>query len=399
MKKVICSLMALMLVFSLLGLCSAESTEEIPVKAIKLESNNISLLLGASEDAARGQIKLIVTPENTTTTSFSFESNNESVITVDQEGNLQAVGVGKAKVTIIPKEEKPKAKVICSVSVGQAVTRIILPISQTIHKNKTFPLKPTIEPKEATSKNVVYSSSDESVATVNKQGVVRGLKCGNATITCTAADGSGVSDTCKITVIQPVSKVTSQTKRIIMFKGETKNWRANAEPSDATSKKLNYTSSSSGIASVDGDGKITGKNAGKAKITATSTDGSKKSCMCDVIVEPSVPLSLDSIGYGIYRNNLMGITVTNKCSALTVVDFDFDMAFYDYSGLTVNEGSYSLGKEERVGPGRQKTIKRTIYGVGQAYKTVITITGVKFSDGTYWSIPSSEQETWSFTRN
>lgn len=398
MKKVICTLIVLMLVFSLLGLCSAESTEEIPVKAIKLESNNISLLIGASEDAARGQIKLIVTPENTTTTSFSFESNNESVVTVDQEGNLQAVGVGKAKVTIVPKEDKPKAKAICSVSVGQAVTKIKIPASQTIHKTKTFSIKPTVEPKEATSKNVIYSSSNENVATVNKQGVVKGLKCGNATITCTAADGSGVSATCEITVIQPVSKVSSSTKRMVMFRGDTKYWRVYAEPSDATNKKLNYSSSAWNV-SIDSNGEVTGKSAGKAKITATSTDGSKKSCTCDVIVEPSVPLSLDSIGYGIYMYNMMAMTVTNKCSTLTVVDYDFDLAFYDYSGSMINGGSYSLGKEERIGPGRQKTIKRTIYGVGQAYKTVVTITGVKFSDGSYWSIPSSEQETWSFTRN
>ena len=369
------------------------------MKGIKLESNSISLLLDASEDAARGQIKLILIPENTTTESFSFESNNESVVTVDQEGNLQAVGIGKAKVTITPKEEKPKAKAICSVSVGQAVTKITIPASQTIHKNKTFPLKPTIEPKEATSKNVVYSSSNESVATVNKQGVVKGLKCGDTTITCTAADGSGVSAKCKITVIQPVSKVSSQTKKMVLFKDQTKNWRVNAEPSDATNKKLNYTSSSLSTASVDNNGNIKGKSVGRTKVTATSTDGSKKSCICDVIVEPSIPLSLDSIGYGIYMYNMMAMTVTNKCSALTVVDFDFDLAFYDYSGSMINGGSYSLGKEERIGPGRQKTIKRTIYGIGQAYKTVITITGVKFSDGTYWSIRSDEQETWSFTRN
>ena len=183
-----------------------------------------------------------------------------------------------------------------------------------------------------------------------------------------------------------------------MFRGDTKYWRVYAEPSDATNKKLNYSSSAWNV-SIDSNGEVTGKSAGKAKITATSTDGSKKSCTCDVIVEPSVPLSLDSIGYGIYMYNMMAMTVTNKCSTLTVVDYDFDLAFYDYSGSMINGGSYSLGKEERIGPGRQKTIKRTIYGVGQAYKTVVTITGVKFSDGSYWSIPSSEQETWSFTRN
>ena len=95
---------------------------------------------------------------------------------------------------------------------------------------------------------------------------------------------------------------------------------------------------------------------------------------------------------------MMTITVTNKCSTMTIVDFDFDMSFYDYSGSMINGGSFSLGSEEKIGPGKQKTIKRNVYGIGQAYKTVIGITGVRFSDGTYWSIPSSDQETWQFTR-
>ena len=118
-----------------------------------------------------------------------------------------------------------------------------------------------------------------------------------------------------------------------------------------------------------------------------------------MIVEPSVPLELDSIGHGIFNYNLLALTVTNQCSTATIVDFDFNLEFYDWSGGKISGGSYSLGSEERIGPHRQKTVKRTVYGAGQAYKTVITITGVKFSDGSYWSIPYFEQETWSFTRN
>lgn len=398
MKKLICSLLTVLLAFSFIGWSCAESAESVPIKSIKPENANISLLLGASGDSAKAQIKLITMPENATTKGFSFTSSNDSVVTVDQEGNLQAVGIGKAKITIAPSEEKPKAKAVCNVTVGQAVTKIQIPSSQTIHKNKTFSIKPTISPKEATNKKVTYSSSNESVATVNSAGVVKGLKCGETTITCIAADGSNVSASCKITVIQPVTKVSSSKKKIVLFKGKTARWTASATPSDATNKKLSYTSASSWIASIDSDGSITGKSAGKTKVTASSTDGSKKSCVCEVIVEPSVPLSLDNIGYGIYMYNMLAITVTNKCSTLTVVDFDFDLSFYDYSGSMINGGSYSLGTQEKIGPGKQRTIKRTVYGVGQAYKTVIGITGVRFSDGTYWSIPSSEQETWQFTR-
>lgn len=67
-------------------------------------------------------------------------------------------------------------------------------------------------------------------------------------------------------------------------------------------------------------------------------------------------------------------------------------------GTVVNSGSYSLGKTVTVGANNQKTIKRTVYGVGQAYKVTITITDVTFTDGTVYKIPADAQETWTFTR-
>ncbi len=54
--------------------------------------------------------------------------------------------------------------------------------------------------------------------------------------------------------------------------------------------------------------------------------------------------------------------------------------------------------DKTVPAGGSKTIKRTMSGVSQCSKVVITITGVVFYDGTYYSIPASQRETWSFSR-
>lgn len=377
---------------------SVEVTVIQPVKAVKCETDKILLLLGASEDAAKGKINVLITPENATVQKCSYASGDESVVTVDEEGNLQALTAGKARITIVPIEEGTQVKAFCNVTVGQAVNSITIPNEQTIDKKKTFAIKPVIEPKEAIEKKVEYTSSNGEVAKVNKAGVVTAVSCGKATITCSAIDGSGVTAQCEVTVIQPVTKVSSKERKVVLFEDQQQTWRVSAEPSDATNKTLTYSSSESYVASVDSSGKITAKHAGKTRITATSTDGSKKSTYVDVIVEPAVPISLDSIGYGVYNYNLLGITVTNKCSTQAIVDFDFDLNFYDWGGSKINGGSYSLGKEVRIRAGGKTTIKRTVYGTGQAYKTVITITGVKFADGSYWSIPYGKQETWSFTR-
>ena len=369
-----------------------------PVKSIKVENQKMTLVIGGNLEAAQGKINVQIVPENATVQTCTYSTSDESIVTVDNEGNIKAVAAGKATVTIIPDDERTKAKAVCNITVGQAVTGITIPSSQVIQKNKTFALKPTISPDNAMSKSVEYSSSDDSVATVTKAGVIRGVKCGKATITCTATDGTGVSAACEVTIIQPVTKLSSKTNKITLMKGETHRWNVSVDPYDATNRTINYKSDASYIANVETNGLITGKSTGKTKITASSTDGSQKKTFCTVIVEPSVPITLDSIGHGIFNYNLLGITVTNRCSTLTIVDFDFDMKFYDYGGSVINGGSFSLGKQVRIGPGRQKTIKRTVYGSGQAYKTVITITGVLFSNGIYWSIPSSEQESWQFTR-
>lgn len=328
-----------------------------------------------------------------------YISSNEEIVTVDENGTLHALSTGKAKITIIPNEKGSKQKAICNVTVGQAVTQIQLNQGSIIVNNgKTFSLKATIFPDNASNKKVEYTSSNPSVASVNKAGVIKGEKCGTATITCTALDGSNASTSAKVTVIQPVSSVTVGEKKIILFEGDTATMRTTVKPSDATNKSLTYSSSATSIASVNSSGTITAKRAGKAIISATTQDGSNRSASMTVTIEPSVPISLDSIGYGIYNYNLLGITVTNLCSTKTIVDFGFDLSFYDYGNSLVNSGSYSLGSPVKIGPKKQKTIKRTVYGVGQAYKTVITITAVEFSDGSIWYIPSSEQETWSFTR-
>ena len=368
-----------------------------PVRTIKTDKS-VTLLYGASEDRGKGKLPVTIEPEDATIRTCIYTSSNEEVVKVDGEGNLQAVGPGKARITIISAEEGSKAKADCAVTVAQAVQSISLPRSITIDKRKNASLKAEIQPKDATSKALEFTSSNERIATVSKNGTVTAVACGKATITAAAADGSGVTAACEVTVIQPVTRVSSMSNKIVLFEGQEQSWSTSVEPYDATNRKLSFSSDSSYVAAVDSNGRITAKSAGKARITATAVDGSNKSCTCSVIVEPSEAITLESIGYGVYMGNLFAMTVTNQCSTMTIVDFDFDLSFYDYSDRLVNGGSFSLGKEERIGPGREKTIKRNVYGTSQAYKTVITITGVKFADGTTWSIPYSQQKTWTFTR-
>ena len=186
---------------------------------------------------------------------------------------------------------------------------------------------------------------------------------------------------------------------IVIFSGDSTTLHVKAAPDDATDKSVTWSSDNISIASVDASGKVTGKRAGKAVITATTKDGSNKVARFSLVVEPSVPITIDSLGFGIYNANLLGITVKSYCSNTIIKNFDFTITLYSYDGSTLtSSGSYNLGSDETIYAGQTKTIKRTLGGVAMAQKIVITITSVKLSDGSYYDIPAAEQETWSFTR-
>ena len=100
----------------------------------------------------------------------------------------------------------------------------------------------TISPSNATNKNVTWSSSNTSVATVNANGVVTGVNPGSATITCTTSDG-GYTGTCAVTV-QPIA-VTGITldKHTVsnVGTGDNISFTATVSPANASNTNINIT--------------------------------------------------------------------------------------------------------------------------------------------------------------
>ncbi len=118
-----------------------------------------------------------------------------------------------------------------------------------------------MKPKDATTKTVTWKSNNTKVAKVDKTGVVTAVGKGNATITCTAKDGSKKSATCKITVTEPVKvkKLTLEKTKITLKKGKTATLKVIVSPSNATNKEVSYESSNKKVATVVKNGKITAK--------------------------------------------------------------------------------------------------------------------------------------------
>ena len=146
----------------------------------------------------------------------------------------------------------------------------VSPTSGSIAVSETLTLTATVAPEDATNKAVTWSSSDDTIATV-ENGVVTGVAAGNATITVTTVDG-GFTATCEITVTTPVTGVTVSPTTDSIAVNETLTLTATVAPEDATNKAVTWSSSDDSIATVV-DGVVTGVAAGDATITVTTVDG------------------------------------------------------------------------------------------------------------------------------
>lgn len=182
----------------------------------------------------------------------------------------------------------PYAEVV--VTEPTMVTAIEIAVKEaTIHVGETCQIKATAVPENAANRELIYTSADESIASVDKAaGVVTGKAVGTTTITIAAADGSGISAVFTVKVEATDVKVTGITlpqAGKTLKAGETYTITAGVAPADATNKKLTYASSNPSIASVDAvTGLVTAKKAGTVTITVRAADGSGRYAQMTVVV-------------------------------------------------------------------------------------------------------------------
>ena len=152
-------------------------------------------------------------------------------------------------------------------------------------------LSARVSPEAASDRAVIWSSSDRSVATVDKTGTVQGLKPGTATVTATA---EGKSGTCAVTVkakAVSVTEVTLDRTELTLTEGETETLTASVKPDNADNRKVTWSSDKTDVATVGGDGKVTAVKAGEAVVTVTTEDGGK-TATCKVTVKAkAVPVT------------------------------------------------------------------------------------------------------------
>lgn len=158
-------------------------------------------------------------------------------------------------------------------------------------------------PEDAFKKDLIWTSNNENVATVDTNGIVIPVGKGEAIITVTTTDGSNLSATCNVRVDCLVNSIKLNPKFLILEPNQTAQLSVTVLPNEAYIKDLKWKSLDESVASVDTNGKITANSVGKTKVIASTTDGSDLSDTCEIKV---VNLSSVKVGDLYYKYNNEG---------------------------------------------------------------------------------------------
>ena len=382
---------------------ACEVTVVVPVTAIKAPQKATTFV--------NGQLNLrelvSIVPENASNQELIFSVDDKSVATVDEEGIIKGIKGGTVTVTISSAQKDPVPKAITvKVSVDEAVSDIKLnTTSFNVGKTKTYQLKAEVGPESATNKAVEWKTQDSSIATVSPTGVVTGKGTGTTIITCVAKDGSGASASAEVTVITSVNAIkfvgAGNGKEINLIEGKGIKAAILVSPTDATDKNVTWSSSNTGVATVDNKGNIKANSPGSCVISATATDGSGKAASIKVYVDPKNPIEVRQIHWQTIwgmKNGKMGVYGTSSCTHRKVKSFTCRIECTSYFGGTATDQITYRGST--IGPGQSKRGKlssTSVSGFTTAATVKVTVISVTFADGTVYQIPSEDQETTFFS--
>ena len=303
----------------------------VELNSISITEQNIILNKGENET-----LTVTYNPENTTEDkTVTWESSNEDAVTVSKDGVITAVGAGNATIT---------AKVGDKTATTQVEVKIPLEsisLNETekqLNKGDNLQLTVTYNPEDTTAdKTVTWTSTDDTVATVDENGKVTALKAGTTYIKAKVEDKE-VS--CKIDVVVPLTGIDLNKDVAEIVKGQTEKLTVTLVPEDTTyTGKVEWTSSDDTIATVDENGNVKGIKEGTVTITAKAVENGNEIIDTAEITVKEIPLNSIAIDIadfdlGIGRTQSLGVVCNPEN---TTDDINVEWTSSDNKVATVDE--------------------------------------------------------------
>ena len=250
--------------------------------------------------------------------TVEWTSSDESVATVDATGMVVAVSAGEADITASVTDSEMSA--VCRVTVKVAAKDITVPDNLDVKLNdgNETTVEATVSPADATDVKVSYASTDEAVATVDKDGRVQVLRPGECDITTTLMqDGEKVTEkTTHVKAFYEVESITLDSNEGKLTVGNSHTIKATVTPEEAAAETtIEWSSSNEKVATVDSNGKVTAVSSGNATITATAGE---ESTNYEVTVEQPKKVTTSNKTYKSSSSSNSSAAVTPSNPAPTV---------------------------------------------------------------------------------
>ncbi len=239
-------------------------------------------------------------PEEPSNMEVKWTTSNSQVVTVNALGEVKGITRGSAVITCESIDGGFRAFCLVTV-VNPDIVVEIKPDTYRLGHGKTYTLVATVKDKGKVVNNVelVWSSSDEDVCTVDSNGKIFGNDYGKATITAMIdEDEYEIYATCEVEVVREVTSIRLNHTVLTIIQGHTASLKADVQPQDADYTNVDFSTEDKDIAVVDEDGVITALKPGNVWIWAKAQDNSGKAARCWVTVIEPVPAT--------------GITVSDK---------------------------------------------------------------------------------------
>ena len=297
-----------------------------------------------------------------------YASGKQNVATVSQDGVITAVGKGRTEVTAaLNRNGKRVGRAVIVVNVVRTVTGVSLNtarmsvydaadpavagmlLEETANRVIVIPagtsltLSAALTPADAANKKVTYSTTDPGIAKVTGT-ALKAVQRGECDLVVASAQNPQVTETYRLMVIQPVKTIRINAGAKKVTAGATLQLTAECLPENASMPKVTWSSRNPSIATVDGNGLVTGLQRGSAVITATAADGSR--------VTASVTISVaQPAGSITFKNPEITVNVGKSTAAKVTVlpantsDKSLTWSTSDPSVATVNAHGQVTGRK------------------------------------------------------
>ena len=264
---------------------------------------------------------------------LTWSSSDPSIVMVDVDGNLVAVSAGTAEVALSSEDGKLSASGVVKVVVSP--TGLTMPATQTLTEGgEPQSVTALVEPADATDYTVTYTSSDDSIATVDAAGNVTPVAAGETEVIAEIAD-KGLTATCHVVVTPAVEALYLSENAVTLGIGKEETLALTAEPEEVDVSAAVWASSDESIATVDDEGNVTAVAEGEATVTAT-LGGMEVTCEVTV----SDKSASDSSGGGASASSSGNSSSTSTSTAYGAIPFSLAAGTLEWFGIDSTDDAY-----------------------------------------------------------